>query len=74
MIGAPDMLPFSFAKAMTEQGNTFGMVGMTIAIITTLALLQAQNALTWGLIVGGLVIGGGIGALAPWIAWNVPMP
>ena len=47
----------------SRQGNTFGMVGMTIAIVTTLALLQAQNTLTWGLIVGGLVIGGGIGAV-----------
>jgi NAD(P) transhydrogenase subunit beta len=47
----------------SRQGNTFGMVGMTIAIVTTLALLQAQNTLTWGLIVTGLVIGGGIGAV-----------
>ncbi len=47
----------------SRQGNTFGMIGMTIAIVTTLALLQAQNTLTWGLIVGGLVIGGGIGAV-----------
>ena len=47
----------------SRQGNTFGMVGMTIAIVTTLALLQAQNTLTWGLIVAGLVIGGGIGAV-----------
>jgi NAD(P) transhydrogenase subunit beta len=47
----------------SRQGNTFGMVGMTIAIVTTLALLQAQNTLTWGLIVAGLVIGGGIGAI-----------
>ena len=47
----------------SRQGNTFGMVGMTIAIVTTLALLQAQNTLTWGLIVTGLVIGGGIGAI-----------
>ena len=47
----------------SRQGNTFGMIGMTIAIVTTLALLQAQNTLTWALIVGGLVIGGGIGAV-----------
>jgi len=47
----------------SRQGNTFGMVGMTIAIVTTFALLQAQNTLTWGLIVLGLVIGGGIGAV-----------
>ena len=47
----------------SRQGNTFGMVGMTIAIVTTLALLQAQNTLTFGLIVAWLVIGGGIGAI-----------
>src|SRR5690554_6069628 len=47
----------------SRQGNTYGMIGMTIAIVTTLALLQAQNSLTWGLIVADLAIGGGIGAV-----------
>ncbi|MEQ8378955.1 NAD(P)(+) transhydrogenase (Re/Si-specific) subunit beta [Parvibaculum sp.] len=47
----------------SRQGNTYGMIGMTIAIVTTLTVLQAQNTLTWGLIVVGLVIGGGIGAI-----------
>ncbi|MBO6633488.1 NAD(P)(+) transhydrogenase (Re/Si-specific) subunit beta [Parvibaculum sp.] len=47
----------------SRQGNTYGMIGMTIAIVTTLTVLQAQNTLTWGLIVVGLVIGGGIGAV-----------
>ena len=47
----------------SRQGNTYGMIGMTIAIVTTLTVLQAQNTLTWGLIVLGLVIGGGIGAV-----------
>ncbi|MFN3626645.1 MAG: NAD(P)(+) transhydrogenase (Re/Si-specific) subunit beta [Parvibaculum sp.] len=47
----------------SRQGNIYGMIGMTIAIVTTLTLLQAQNTLTWGLIVAGLAIGGGIGAV-----------
>jgi NAD(P) transhydrogenase subunit beta len=47
----------------SRQGNTYGMIGMTIAIVTTFAMLQAQNALTWGLIIAGLAIGGGIGAI-----------
>ena len=47
----------------SRQGNIYGMIGMTIAIVTTLTLLQAQNSLTWSLIVVGLAIGGGIGAI-----------
>ncbi|NIJ40520.1 NAD(P) transhydrogenase subunit beta [Parvibaculum indicum] len=47
----------------SRQGNIYGMVGMAIAIGTTLFLLQAQNTLTWTLIVVGLAIGGGIGAI-----------
>ena len=47
----------------SRQGNTYGMIGMTIALVTTLMLLQAQNTLTWALIVVGLAIGGGIGAI-----------
>ncbi|PKQ06113.1 MAG: NAD synthetase, partial [Alphaproteobacteria bacterium HGW-Alphaproteobacteria-11] len=47
----------------SRQGNVYGMIGMTIAIVTTLTLLQAQNTLTWTLILGGVAIGGGIGAV-----------
>jgi len=46
----------------SRQGNIYGMVGMAIAILTTLALAP----LTWGrfgLIVVGLGIGGAIGAI-----------
>jgi len=46
-----------------RQGNTYGMIGMTIAIVTTLTVLQAQNSLTWTLILVGVAIGGGIGAV-----------
>ncbi len=45
----------------SRQGNLFGMIGMAIAIATTLALaLPSPGGL--GLIVLGLVIGGGVGA------------
>src|SRR5690606_5374575 len=45
-----------------RQGNLHGMVGMAIAIITTLALAR-PTASGLGLILLGLVIGGGIGAV-----------
>ncbi len=55
----------------SRAGNTYGMIGMTIAIITTLAQLGAPNdALTWVLILGGLGIGGAIGAVT---AKRIPM-
>src|SRR5690606_9523846 len=46
----------------SRQGNLFGMVGMAIAIVTTLAL-ATPSAGGLGLIVLGLAIGGGIGAV-----------
>src|SRR5215475_14214739 len=53
-----------------RRGNVYGMVGMTIAVLTTLAQLSDTSALTWILIILGLGIGGGIGAL---IARSIPM-
>ncbi|MBE7733116.1 NAD(P)(+) transhydrogenase (Re/Si-specific) subunit beta [Devosia faecipullorum] len=53
-----------------RQGNTFGMVGMGIAILTTLAVAAPTDITSWLLIVGGLGIGGGIGAF---MARNVKM-
>lgn len=47
----------------SRGGNRLGMIGMGIAIATTLAVLQAQNQTTWALVVVGIVIGGGIGAV-----------
>ncbi|MEN6542783.1 NAD(P)(+) transhydrogenase (Re/Si-specific) subunit beta [Parvibaculum sp.] len=47
----------------SRQGNRYGMIGMAIAIATTLAVLQAQNQTTWALVVVGVVIGGGVGAV-----------
>jgi H+-translocating NAD(P) transhydrogenase subunit beta len=45
-----------------RQGNSFGMVGMTIAIVTTLMVAAPTDWLSWLLIAGGLGLGGGIGA------------
>ena len=46
----------------SRQGNVYGMVGMPIAVMTTLAL--AVPSLTgFGLIVAGIAVGGGIGAV-----------
>ena len=52
----------------SRTGNVFGMVGMTIAVLTTAALIvglakegMAISGLSW--VVLGLVIGGGIGTI-----------
>jgi NAD(P) transhydrogenase subunit beta len=48
----------------SQAGNRNGMIGMAIAVATTLALLGPKlDPLTVGLILGGVVIGGGIGAI-----------
>ncbi len=54
----------------SRRGNTYGMAGMTIAVLTTLAQLSDPSLLTWALIIVGLGIGGGIGAT---IARRIPM-
>ncbi|WP_332694027.1 NAD(P)(+) transhydrogenase (Re/Si-specific) subunit beta [Devosia sp.] len=46
----------------SRKGNTYGMIGMGIAIVTTLALAK-PSVTGLGLIVLGLAIGGGIGAV-----------
>src|SRR6185312_9887462 len=51
------------SPATSRAGNRNGMIGMTIAILTTLWVAGVSDPLTWGLIVGGLAIGGGIGAV-----------
>jgi len=50
------------SPATSRQGNTYGMVGMGIAILTTLAVAAPTNPLIWVLIIAGIAIGGGIGA------------
>jgi NAD(P) transhydrogenase subunit beta len=54
----------------SQRGNLFGMVGMTIAVLTTLGAHPPTDSLSWALVVGGIVLGGGIGAV---IARRVPM-
>ena len=39
------------------------MAGMAIAVATTLAVARPHEPLTWAMILGGIAIGGGIGAL-----------
>lgn len=46
----------------SRRGNMFGMVGMGIAIVTTLLVAAPSDWESWALIVGGIAIGGGIGA------------
>ncbi len=47
----------------SRQGNTYGMIGMAIAIATTLGVARPAGALSWLLIFGGIAIGGSIGAI-----------
>ncbi|MGV1014782.1 MAG: NAD(P)(+) transhydrogenase (Re/Si-specific) subunit beta, partial [Methyloceanibacter sp.] len=54
----------------SRRGNYLGMAGMAIAVLTTLAVARPESALTWAMIVGGIAIGGSIGAV---IARRIPM-
>ena len=47
----------------SRGGNIRGMTGMALAIVTTLWVTGVTDALTWGLIIAGVAIGGGIGAV-----------
>jgi NAD(P) transhydrogenase subunit beta len=50
----------------SQAGNRNGMIGMAIAVGTTLATLWSQGALdvvTLGLILGGVAVGGAVGAI-----------
>ncbi|MEM7253924.1 MAG: NAD(P)(+) transhydrogenase (Re/Si-specific) subunit beta [Pseudomonadota bacterium] len=52
-----------------RTGNLLGMLGMAIAVVTTLFLIRLSG-LTTGLIVLGVALGGGIGAIT---AQRIPM-
>ncbi len=58
------------SPATSRHGNNYGMTGMTIAVLTTLALAAPTSPMIWLLIIGGIAIGGGIGAYA---AKNIAM-
>ena len=59
------------SPATSQKGNRNGMIGMAIAVATTIALLwDTLDAATWGLMIGAVAIGGTIGAI---IARKIPM-
>jgi NAD(P) transhydrogenase subunit beta len=58
------------SPASSRQGNFLGMAGMVIAVGTTLAAHPPADGLGWVLVILGIAIGGGIGAV---IAKRVPM-
>ena len=58
------------SPATSRQGNLYGMVGMGLAVLTTLALSPPHGLTSWVLVLLGFAIGGGIGA---WRARTVQM-
>jgi H+-translocating NAD(P) transhydrogenase subunit beta len=58
------------SPATSRRGNLLGMIGMVIAIGTTLANHPPADGTAWLLVILGVAIGGGIGAV---IARRVPM-
>ena len=58
------------SPATSRQGNRYGMIGMAIAVLTTLALSPPSSGVAWLLVVLGVAIGGGIGA---WRARTIQM-
>ena len=50
------------SPASSRQGNRFGIVGMAIAILTTLAYRPPNDVFGWLLVLVGLGAGAGIGA------------
>jgi proton-translocating NAD(P)+ transhydrogenase subunit beta len=54
----------------SRRGNLFGMIGMAIAVATTLAAHPPADPMAWLLVVVAVAIGGGIGAV---VARRVPM-
>src|SRR5213082_3822260 len=58
------------SPATSRQGNLFGMIGMAIAVATTLAVHPPADSIARVLVVLGIAIGGSIGAV---IARRVPM-
>jgi NAD(P) transhydrogenase subunit beta len=56
--------------ATARRGNAFGIIGMAVAVVTTLALIYklkseaiAGSDLGYGLVIFGVVVGGSIGAI-----------
>ena len=47
----------------SRRGNYFGMAGMVIAILTTLLMVSPSSFNGWMILIGGIAIGGVIGAV-----------
>ena len=58
------------SPATSQRGNMLGMTGMAIAVATTLASHPPSGIGSWVLVLGGIALGGGVGAV---IARRVPM-
>jgi len=54
----------------SRQGNRYGMIGMAIAVVTTLLIANPGSFGLWVMIIGGIALGGGIGTV---IAQRIPM-
>src|SRR6202051_1313000 len=50
------------SPATSRRGNFFGMIGMAIAVATTLAAHPPADGIAWVLVILGVAIGGSIGA------------
>src|SRR5580692_7575736 len=51
------------SPSTSQAGNRNGMIGMALAMVTTLWVANVADATTIGLIAAGLIVGGGIGAI-----------
>jgi NAD(P) transhydrogenase subunit beta len=58
------------SPSTSRQGNFYGMAGMAIAMVTTLVLSPPSGVMGWLLLIAGLGIGGGAGAV---VAKRIPM-
>jgi NAD(P) transhydrogenase subunit beta len=58
------------SPSTSRQGNFYGMAGMAIAMLTTLVLSPPNGVMGWLLLIAGLGIGGGAGAV---VAKRIPM-
>ena len=58
------------SPSTSRQGNRFGIAGMALAVVTTLAYRPPAGVSSWILVIAGIAIGGAIGA---WRARTVKM-
>ena len=70
------------SPATARKGNAFGMIGMAIAVVTTLLMIlklksmatDGGNSLGYGLVLLGVVVGGAIGTFAAKTVEMTKMP